>query len=485
MPTRIDSRQSRQRALLDQMALNTDVKLDNLLNLINDELQPPLRLRQSNPDSLVLNLDAISVTTLDGSEGHSRTKTIQPINGVLPTFTPGTVTFPSAGGGSGAITASGPTLAASYNLPVLTAGQWLKVLFALNSDGQVALTFGTPGASEAAAGFPDIDTGTLPIGYISLNTNGSNVVNNITGSRVYQFTGGGGGSGGTGSGTFKNYLSKWFDGESNISGVSNGGVSDTGNRSAADAVWASTNTANITVQRSTGVVLRGKNSILVNPTTTSGTGTIFIETPTFTLDIPERDVLTNTILSLYVSFVFSVSATNNFDVILVRYNSAGVYQEKVPVYGVFPNSGATPASQMVSTTTAVSRYFGFTSRISGAGMAATDKFALRIRAIGSTSGIYIEDLYVGPNADMNTSAQRFMGIKQFADEVELLEGMNVPNELDFSGSLIVLANETKIVGKLNIASGKTLTVDSGANLVTVGSITGPGTLAGSGTVTSI
>jgi len=155
------------------------------------------------------------------------------------------------------------------------------------------------------------------------------------------------------------------------------------------------------------------------------------------------------------------------------------------VVGAHTLSGATPASQLVGSTESGFRYFGYTSKNGGSPIATTDKFALRIRGLSGTSSLTLEDLYVGPNADIGFGAQRYAGTKQFADEVELREGMNVPQNLDFSGTLTVTNNETKMVGKLDIATGTTITVNSGANLVTVGSITGPGTLSGSGTVTSI
>ena len=481
MVTRIDARQSRQRALLDQLSLNTDVKLDTLLNLINDELQPLLRLRQANPSSLVLNVDAISVTTSDAGEGHGRTKTIQPISGILPSFTPGSITFPGTSGGS--ISATGLSLAASYTLTV-GVGQWIKVLLALNSDGQIVLSFGTTGGSESAAGFPDIDTGVLPIGYVSMQNVGG-TIQNITGARIYQFNGGGGGASSSGSGTFKNYLNAWFDGEKNITGVSNGGVSDTGNRSAADAVWASTNTTNITVQRNTGTILRGKNSILVNSLTGASNGSTFVESPTFTIDTADRDTNNGSLL-FYISFVFSVAQSNVFDVVLVRYNSAGVFQEKIPVYGVYPNSSATPASQFVTTNTTNNRYFGYAAKVSG-GVAATDKLALRIRGLGNF-GMFLEDLYVGPNTDVNNGSQRTVGQKEHADRVQHRQGTNFPLNMDLTISanqLFIFNNETKIVGKLDVLTGTSIFVDTGCNLVTLGSITGPGTLSGAGTITSI
>lgn len=184
MTTRLDSRQSRQRALLDQLSNNTDVKLDTLLNLTNDELTQPLRLRQSNPTNLRLNIDSITVKTEDGAEGHGRTRTIQPISGVLPSFTPGYVEFPSASGGS--ITASGLTLATSYTLTV-SSGNWIKVGVSINTSGQIVLNFGTQGASESAAGAPARTAGTRAIGYVSLQNSGG-TIQNVTGARIYQYS---------------------------------------------------------------------------------------------------------------------------------------------------------------------------------------------------------------------------------------------------------------------------------------------------------
>jgi hypothetical protein len=185
MTTRIDSRQSRQRAALDQLSLNTDVKLDTLLNLNNDEITMPLRLRQANPTTLQLFIDAISVQTSDSGEGHLRTRTIQPISGVLPSFTSGNLTFPGTSGGS--ITATGLTLAAAYTLTV-TSGNWIKVLVQLNTSGQIVLSFGTAGASETAATLPTPVADALSIGYVSMQ-NVAGTIQNVNGSRIYQFTG--------------------------------------------------------------------------------------------------------------------------------------------------------------------------------------------------------------------------------------------------------------------------------------------------------
>lgn len=472
MATRLDSRQSRQRALLDQLSQNTDVKLDQLMNLVNDELQMPLRLRQANPSSLVLYVDPITVKTQDGSEGHERTRTIQPFGGVLPSFTGGSLNFPGTSGGN--ITASGITLATSYTLTVASS-QWIKVLLALNTDNQIVLTFGTTGASESAAGLPDIDVGVLPIGYVSMQNVGG-TIQNVTGARIYQFAGGGSGAGGSGSGTFKNYLGLWFDAEKSLSS-SAGTVSASGNRTALDTEWATAGT--MVLARSSTLPLRGKNSISITPVSANVDGSVFAESPVFTLDAAEYKTSK---LALYISSVYSLGVADNFDMVLVRYNSSGVFQQIIPIYGTYSNSpSATPPSQLLGLSNTQSRYFG--AAVLDTATTSTDKYALRVRILTAGAVLRLEDLYVGPNADLGVEAQRFIGEKQFADGLEAREGLDVPNTLDFTGTLTVAATETKMAGKLDIASGTTVTVNG--YMMTVGSITGTGVLNGSGVVVSV
>lgn len=214
MALRLDSRQARQRSKLDQLSTTTDIRLDAILNLINDELTPPLRLRSNEKyaasgdvNDQRLWIDAIEVVTNDpvpSDTGTDRTRTIPPINNLMPSY---------AGGGNinfntttGAITASGLTLAASYTLPG-TSGQWVWVMVMINGLGQFLLSFGTPGASKAAATKPVAFSNTFSIGLVAIQKGTGNTVNN---ENIVQFVGGGGG-GGSGTGnpileTVKNTL---------------------------------------------------------------------------------------------------------------------------------------------------------------------------------------------------------------------------------------------------------------------------------------
>ena len=457
MTTRLDNRQARQRNVLDQVSTNADLKLDTILNLINDEITSPLRLRQSNPTNLRLNIDAISVTTADSGEGHGRTRTIQPIQGVLPSFTPGYVEFPSASGGS--IVASGLTLAASYTLTV-TSGNWIKVGIALNSDGQVVLTFGTTGASESAAGLPEFETGTLSIGYVSLQNSGG-TIQNVTGARIYQFAGGGGGGSSSGSG-LKNYLEAWYDSNKTPT-VVNGGVSATGNRTAALTSWASPNTANFSFQRVSSTTVRGAYSY---ETTGGSSGSAaFIESPTFTLDLADREDLGG-FPSRYLSIAFDAyrpGASATFEVALVRYNSSQVFQEEKS-FGTFTTARVFPSS--------------FTEALTS--YATGDLVALRIRRTVGSGQLTWDRTLVSPDQVFTNGRQQIMGQKVFYKGVQTL---NTPKFPGVEQTDIIPVGETRSAGRLVVPTSTTIQVDG--DLTTVGSVTGPGMLTGSGTITSI
>lgn len=365
------------------------------------------------------------------------------------------------------LTASGAGAVLTGINPAVVFANAAKILILTNDDATDDIEISNLDANSTAAN--RITTGTG--GNITLSPGMS--LSLVYGGGNWNVVGGTGS--GSGSGTFKNYLPSWFDGEKNPGTLSVGTVSASGNRTAPDTSWAATS-ATATVVKDTSSPLRGKGSIFISPTNGNSNGSLFVETPVFTMD--RADVLAAT-ASLYTSFVLTTGSTN-FDVALVRYNSSGVFQSVIPIVGTGTLSAATPPSQIVPNGALQRRYFG-ASVFSAPAL--TDKFALRFRVLSSGFSLTLEDLYVGPHADLGVDAQRFIGEKQFADTLEAREGVDVPNTLDFTGTLTVAATETKMVGKLDIASGTTITVTG--NLVTVGSITGSGTLNGSGTVVSI
>lgn len=182
MATRLHVRQSEVRDLLDQIAGSAVVDLNTILSSINSELTPPGRLIANSPASLVVNIGSGVVT----SPGTTRNRSLPQIEGAVPTFTGGTITFPAATGGT--ITVS-PGTNGTLTCP---SGQFVKVLVQLNSAGNLSVAQGTPAASAALADVPMGNTSALSLGYIIIS-NVSGTIQNITNAELYQFDGGGGG----------------------------------------------------------------------------------------------------------------------------------------------------------------------------------------------------------------------------------------------------------------------------------------------------
>ena len=300
----------------------------------------------------------------------------------------------------------------------------------------------------------------------------------------WRVLGGTGSGSGTGSGTFRNYLSAWFQAGKPFT-IANGGVTATGNRSALATSWASTNTSNWTMARTNSGTLRETYSYQLSGPTGAVNGSVFVESPLFTLDY--ADTLFNGIsggpLNLYTSLDVDTRSTD-LDFVLVRYNSTNVYQGTIAISGMNSLSAATVPSQttFAPTGTPFARYFGIAQTFSA--VSATDKYALRIRSLAVAASVIplIDSIYVGPNADLGVTDQRFVGNKQFADGLQAREGVNIPNTLDFPTTLTVASGESKIVGRLVVATGTTITVNG--DLGCIGALTGPGLVNGSGVITS-
>jgi hypothetical protein len=171
--------------VLDQVSNSTNLRLDSILNLINDELQPPLRLVQSNPIDRVITVGPIAVQTLDSSDGHKRyhTSNVSTASDVL--FTGGTVTFPSVNGNNITTTAGGFTLALSCG-----SNEYVKVII-YYVDGVLKFAQGTSNASKDAATLPAIPStattgGVFVAGYVVIH-NSSGTIDTIDGNYIYQY----------------------------------------------------------------------------------------------------------------------------------------------------------------------------------------------------------------------------------------------------------------------------------------------------------
>lgn len=179
MPTKIHPRQIVSRALLSKITGLADSELDNILNSINYELILPFNIAQTTPPSLVANIGSIEVTNPE-TLGK---RIIAPILDTIPSFSAGTITFDSTGAGN-ATPSSGSALALG-----MSSNEYLKLGIHINSSGQLVLTKGAAGANEAAATAPAIPANVYAIGFIVVQTDGSNNVAVITTPYIHQYTG--------------------------------------------------------------------------------------------------------------------------------------------------------------------------------------------------------------------------------------------------------------------------------------------------------
>jgi hypothetical protein len=177
MATKFDARQTISRALLSRLTSSANTELDNILQSLNTETTPPFALSESNPVDRVVNVGAISLINPE----TGRKNVITPINNTIPTFASGTITV----GATGADSAT-PSAGSALGL-AMSASQFLKINVAVNSSGNMVLTKGTAGASEAAATQPSLPPNSYSLGYFVVETNGSNNVQNITASDIYQY----------------------------------------------------------------------------------------------------------------------------------------------------------------------------------------------------------------------------------------------------------------------------------------------------------
>ena len=203
MAQRFDSRQTVSRDQLEQL-VNTpsglNKELDDILRSIDGELTVPFVMRETDPTAdLVLNIGGIELTNTD----TGRNRTIPPISNVLPTFTSGTVTA-GATGADNLVPSAGSLISIS-----MSASQFKKFGVSIDPNGDIVLQGGTAGASVALATNPPLVPNTHSVGYFIIETDGSNNVQNIEATDIYQYVGGG--AGGSGSGDASTVLTRLWD----------------------------------------------------------------------------------------------------------------------------------------------------------------------------------------------------------------------------------------------------------------------------------
>ena len=173
---KIDARQIISRDALDQLKGSANTELDDLLRAINSEITPPLRMDASSPADLTVSIGAVQISDSE----NNRVKSGAHINGTLPTFTSGSITFPSSSGGT-------VTISPGTNTTVsITSNNYRKGLIYLKENGDLDIAFGVENATEANATVPDVIVNTYPIGYVTLFNN-AGTIDNVSQDKIVQF----------------------------------------------------------------------------------------------------------------------------------------------------------------------------------------------------------------------------------------------------------------------------------------------------------
>ena len=190
MANKLDLRQSVFRGTLSQIGNQPNPEGDNIVNSINNQLTPLLKMSATATPSLTVNIGAGDLT--DSETGHRRA--IPHVGAAYVNFTSGTVVLPNVSGGNITCTPGGTTV---LNV---AAGNYAAILIYLDGVGNLNAVVGADAASESAAisNLPPAPDETLPLGFI-IAQNISGTIQNITQNKIVQFGTGSGGAGGAGN----------------------------------------------------------------------------------------------------------------------------------------------------------------------------------------------------------------------------------------------------------------------------------------------
>lgn len=200
MQNKQDSRQTVHHSVLRRLSNLTDFtangynQLRELLLSMNFEFSQAFELYSNSTPNLVLNIGSNVVSNSQTGYRHST----PPINKQFPSFTSGTITLPSASGGTILVS---PTVSTNPTLSI-SANAFIKALIECDSQGNLSVSLGNEGATEALATFPGVNPTAFQVGLVIIQTV-SGVVQSVTPSRVIQFQGGGGSGSSDGSGVLE------------------------------------------------------------------------------------------------------------------------------------------------------------------------------------------------------------------------------------------------------------------------------------------
>ena len=190
--TILETRQIQDRSALPALSTGAGASLDTILNSINNEIQSPFLISVDSVNTKRFDIAAAKIQN-PTSTGHYRLP--QPISKVLSTFTAGTITLPSSGTGSIAVS-PGSSLTLS-----MIASQYCAIGIAVNfMTGNIVLLQGAAAATLSTAisytNLPSLQSPSCyDVGFIIVRTDGTNTVQNVAASDIYQYSSSGSGSG--------------------------------------------------------------------------------------------------------------------------------------------------------------------------------------------------------------------------------------------------------------------------------------------------
>lgn len=189
----------------------------------------------------------------------------------------------------------------------------------------------------------------------------------------------------------KNYLAKQSDASAAVGTVSvvaaGADISVSGTFPNVSSAWyADAGAAAIAI--SSDNTLRGTSNYLTALTSFSAAGAVYVQTPVFNIDGEDLGK------ALAVQFDVAGNTTaDDWDVVAVRYTSAGVFGALIPIAGIASTTTGTASAQVPTGTTTFRGFF-----ITGS--TASDVYSIRWRRRAGAVAIRFDNLIVGPNSVM-------------------------------------------------------------------------------------
>jgi len=189
----------------------------------------------------------------------------------------------------------------------------------------------------------------------------------------------------------KNYLAKQSDASAAVGTVSlvadGGNITVSGTFPNVSSAWyADAGLSPIAI--SPDNTLRGTSNYLTALTSFSAAGAVYVQTPAFNIDGEDLGK------ALAVQFDVAGNTTaDDWDVVAVRYTSAGVFGALIPIAGIASTTTGTASAQVPTGTTTFRGFFITNST-------ASDVYSLRWRRRAGAVAIRFDNLIVGPNSVM-------------------------------------------------------------------------------------